>query len=103
MFWMPLVSNISGVMVNNICPLTRPPLNTARYALNDLDVTQSQTCSKDQFTTGILLISEDWSEMSEERYCGMARLSLCMMKTEAAYTKGSGELAHAGKALWEQV
>ena len=78
-FLMPLVSNISGVMLSNMCPLTRPSLNTARYALNDLDVTQSQTCSTDQFATGILLISEDGSERCEERYCGMARWSLRMM------------------------
>ena len=79
MFLMPLVSNISGVMLSNMCPLTRPSLNTARYALNDLDVTQSQTCSTDHFATGILLISEDGSERCEERYCGMARWSLRMM------------------------
>ena len=76
---MPLVSNISGVMLRSMYPLTRPSLNTARYALNDLDVTQSQTCSTDQFATGILLISEDGSERCEERYCGMARWSLRMM------------------------
>ena len=103
MLWMPFVANISGVMVSSICPLTRPSLNTARYALNDLDVTQSQTCSTDQFTTGILLISEDGSERCEERYCGMARWSLRMMKTEAAYTNGSGELAQVRKAPYETV
>ena len=98
MFLIPLVSSISGVMVNSIFPLTSPSLNTARYALNDLEVTQSHTCSTDQFTTGILLISEDGSDRCEERYCGMAKWSLRMMKTEAAYTKGSGELAQVRNA-----